>query len=83
MNLLTKTKFFGNFKVSSKLITAFILVSLVTCLVGVVGTNSMKKINTNSLDLYKEAAEETAATSEKLANQSHLLKTEVNKFCRI
>lgn len=45
-------KFLGNFKVRTKLITAFIVVALVIGIIGYIGTVSLDRVNNNSNDMY-------------------------------
>lgn len=45
-------KFIGNFKVRTKLITAFIAVAVVIGIIGYIGTVNLSKVNNNSNEMY-------------------------------
>ncbi|SHH83050.1 methyl-accepting chemotaxis protein [Clostridium grantii] len=47
-------KNFKNLKISTKLLIAFVLVSIITCGVGAVGIINMKEIDKNNIDLYNK-----------------------------
>lgn len=45
-------KWFNNLKLAQKLISAFVLVSLFIGIVGLIGVNNMKKINSNAVSMH-------------------------------
>lgn len=45
-------KWFSNLKIKTKLLISFIVIAIFTAVLGVVGVNNMKKINTRSEDMY-------------------------------
>jgi methyl-accepting chemotaxis protein len=45
-------KWFNNLKISQKLITSFLIISVFVCITGGIGITNMRKLNENSSEMY-------------------------------